>query len=65
MAVTGAFRVLSRLPADKAGANLALPSALVTNTTRAGWALKAVGGSTDKSHSVRRVLSDTGLSVNT
>jgi hypothetical protein len=41
--VAGAASVLSRLPGESAGASLALPSGLVTKTSRAGWQFIDVG----------------------
>ncbi|MCY1187842.1 hypothetical protein D9M73_288740 [compost metagenome] len=43
MAVTGAERVLSTLPADTQSTRRAFSAALLTNTMRAGLLLAAVG----------------------
>ena len=43
MTVTGAAMVLSRFPADSAGASFSLPSLVRMNTKRAGELLAEVG----------------------
>src|SRR5579859_3193527 len=62
IAVTGAAMVLSLLPADSAGLRRALPSGVVTKTTRIGLQLALVGPILARSKTSRSRLSGTGLS---
>ncbi|MNM67388.1 hypothetical protein D3C81_789210 [compost metagenome] len=64
IAVTGAARVLARLPSDSAGASFCLASADLTNTKRAGLALAEVGAHFNRSYNARNWLSSTGRSWN-
>ena len=62
MAVTGAAMVLSTLPGASAGLSSALASAPLTNTTRAGCELAAVGPMRARSQAWRSTSSGTARS---
>src|SRR5580658_4546820 len=63
MTVTDAARILGALPAAASTASLPLPSALLTQTKRAGQQLLEVGPNFIRSYSSRNCCSVTGRSV--
>src|SRR5579862_7059058 len=63
MTVTGAARIFGALPGEATAASLALPSALLTQTKRAGQQLPEVGPNFTRSYRSRSCCSVTGRSV--
>src|SRR5580704_16939683 len=63
MTVTGAARIFGALPGAASAASLLLPSALLTQTKRAGQQLAEVGPNFSRSYSSRSCCSVIGRSV--